>query len=355
MAASREGMADANSLVVEIGGQRGVLQRPETELILTGVPIGAQPYTVRAYASTDGTGSPLSAAEGLLPIADGHTAEAVLNGESGSATELIIGQLIVNPNLSVEVGKTIQLTVTAINAQGEVVLVVLNGFAWQSSNTNIATVHNGLITGIAEGTAIITATYNTLTVQGTVTVTDPNTAPTASFSISPTTGDVTTNFQLNASGCTDAQDAASALQVRWDWEGDGTYDTTFSTAKTAQHQYLTAGTYTVRVQVKDSGGKTATTEKTITVKVKLTVAPATATLTLGQQQTFAAQVQGSTQTGVTWQIQEANGGSITADGVYTTPQTAGTYHVIASSLADETVSITIPVTVQGTGGTVIVQ
>lgn len=355
MVASRAGIADANSLVVEIGGQRGILQRPDTELTIPGVPTGTQRYTMHTYASTNGTGNPLTEAEGVLPIADGQLIEEAVSGDSNSALQLLLGQLVVSQHLTVEIGKTTQLTVTAINAEGAVVLVALNGFTWQSSHPSFATVNNGLITGVTEGVSTITTTYGTLTVHGTVTVTDPNTPPTASFTATPTTGDVTTTFQYDASGCTDAQNAVSALQVRWDWEGDGTYDTAFSTTKTAQHAYATAGVYTVHLQVKDTGGKMATAEKTVTVKVKLTVTPVFVTLTLGQQQAFTAHVQGSTQTSVSWRVQETNGGSITDGGRYTAPLTAGTYHVIATSQADETVSVSVPVFVQGTIGTVIVQ
>lgn len=44
-------------------------------------------------------------------------------------------------------------------------------------------------------------------------------------------------FDFSAAGSTDDQDAASALEVRWDFEDDGTWDTAFSTTKTASHDY----------------------------------------------------------------------------------------------------------------------
>jgi hypothetical protein len=36
---------------------------------------------------------------------------------------------------------------------------------------------------------------------------------------------------------------------------------------------------------------------------------------------------------VTWSVQESGGGSVDASGVYTAPATAGTYHVLATSVA----------------------
>ena len=182
-----------------------------------------------------------------------------------------------------------------------------------------------------------------------------NTAPTAGFTLTPGAGDLTTIFSVDASGSSDAQDAASSLQVRWDWNGDGTYDTDFTTTKTATHQYATAGTYLLRLQVKNTGGLTATAAKTVVVKPTLTVIPNPVTLTLGQPQTFTAQVQGSATTTVTWQLQEAGEGSITTGGHYTAPQVPGTFHIIATCVADTTVSVTVPVLVQATSGTVTVQ
>ena len=81
----------------------------------------------------------------------------------------------------------------------------------------------------------------------------PNTAPTASFTINPTTGTTTTFFTFDASGSTDNEDATSALQVRWDWENDGVWDTDYRSEKTITHYYLQSGTYTVNLEVKDSG------------------------------------------------------------------------------------------------------
>ncbi len=82
-----------------------------------------------------------------------------------------------------------------------------------------------------------------------------NTPPVAEFSISPETGTIETIFSFDASGCSDGQDqSAAALQVRWDWENDGDYDTEFSTNKEMNHQFYTAGTYQVTLEVRDAGG-----------------------------------------------------------------------------------------------------
>jgi hypothetical protein len=92
-----------------------------------------------------------------------------------------------------------------------------------------------------------------------------NTPPTAAFTVDRETGTVGDSFQFNAAGCTDIEDSSSVLEVHWDWQDDGTYDTSWSTIKTAVHQFSTASMYTVRLQVRDTGGMTNSTTKQITV------------------------------------------------------------------------------------------
>ncbi len=75
----------------------------------------------------------------------------------------------------------------------------------------------------------------------TFTVASSNIAPTATFTVdkgmafAPTGSPVTFNF--DASGVWDGETAAGSLQVRWDWENDGVWDTSYSTTKTASHDY----------------------------------------------------------------------------------------------------------------------
>jgi len=67
-----------------------------------------------------------------------------------------------------------------------------------------------------------------------------------------------------------------------------------------------------------------------------------------QAQAFTATVTGSSNTSVTWSVQEgASGGSITNAGLYNAPANAGTFHVLATSQADATKVATATVTVPG--------
>ncbi len=84
------------------------------------------------------------------------------------------------------------------------------------------------------------------------------------------------------------------------------------------------------------------------VSVAVTVNPVTATVNEGATQQFNATVIGSTNTAVNWSVQEGSaGGTISSSGLYTAPQTAGTYHVVATSQADTSktgsATVTVPV------------
>ena len=85
-----------------------------------------------------------------------------------------------------------------------------------------------------------------------------NTPPTALFSYDPEFGDVTTVYSFNATDSWDLESLSDSLEVRWDWNGDGTYDTGWSTSRTVDHQFTSAGTYDVTLQVRDSQGLTDT-------------------------------------------------------------------------------------------------
>jgi len=96
-------------------------------------------------------------------------------------------------------------------------------------------------------------------------ITVNNTSPTASFTVQPTEGTVNTDFAFDASGCSDLETPLAQLEVRWDWEDDGNYDTDWSTSKTTAHSYGQPDTYTVRLQVRDEDGLTDTSTQTLTV------------------------------------------------------------------------------------------
>jgi hypothetical protein len=78
--------------------------------------------------------------------------------------------------------------------------------------------------------------------------------PTAVFTHTPTSGDACTFFTFDASDSWDPEHAASLLEVRWDWDNNGFYDTDWTTTKTAVHMLGKPYSHVVRLQVRDTGG-----------------------------------------------------------------------------------------------------
>lgn len=89
--------------------------------------------------------------------------------------------------------------------------------------------------------------------------------PSASFVVSPASGDVSTSFVFNATGSSDLVDATGLLRVRWDWNGDSSWDTAWSTSKEVMHEFTSPGTYDVKCQVMNSAGLTNETVQSIVV------------------------------------------------------------------------------------------
>ena len=83
--------------------------------------------------------------------------------------------------------------------------------------------------------------------------------------------------------------------------------------------------------------------------VAVAVAPAIAAVDPGKTQAFVATVTGVANQSVSWSVQEAGGGTITAAGLYTAPTVHGTYHVVAASHVDRTQQATATVYVGGAG------
>lgn len=94
--------------------------------------------------------------------------------------------------------------------------------------------------------------------------------------------------------------------------------------------------------------------------VSIVVTPGAATLLPETTQQITAQVTGAADTTATWEILDANGGTVGADGVYQAPAMLGTYHVRARSHADPkryadatfTVTTAAPPTTLANAGTI---
>jgi hypothetical protein len=76
----------------------------------------------------------------------------------------------------------------------------------------------------------------------------------------------------------------------------------------------------------------------------ISVAPGHVELAPSEQAALSATVQGASAS-VVWSVQEADGGAVSAAGLYTAPGRAGVFHVVATSTSDPTVSGSAVITV----------
>jgi hypothetical protein len=170
------------------------------------------------------------------------------------------------------VGSTQQMTATGTYNDGST-KTLTSGVVWTSSDPTVATVTvGGLVTGVAAGTATITAQSGTITGQSSITVSLTNVT---GITITPTTGNVKTNggtvtFKALATISGSSTPIDVSAQVNWTIAPDTTSFTltqsvtpetvtTTATATTGQIDTLTA-TYTSGTTVFTATAKVTTTQ-----------------------------------------------------------------------------------------------
>jgi outer membrane protein assembly factor BamB len=176
-------------------------------------------------------------------------------------------------------------------------------------------------------------------------------AVTARFSSTPvgvTITPATASLNLGSSQPFQAQVAGNAdPRVQWS-VSEGTaggavvQSFPFSFAQTGVYTSpLVAGTYHVVAQSVADPTKSATAVVTVAVpQVTISVEPSSASLVFGDSLPFSVTVGNAVDRAVEWSVSEGDaGGSVSAAGVYTAPQTAGTFHVVARSHADPSKSV----------------
>ncbi len=133
------------------------------------------PDRVIFWSSADTTRARVSATGVVTGVLKGTTIiTATSEGHSGSATVTIVpgapaSVTIAPAPLTLEAGDTARLTAVVRDASGDSITAAVT---WSSGSTSLATVNGtGLVTGVAEGTVIVTATSGTASGTDTVYVT----------------------------------------------------------------------------------------------------------------------------------------------------------------------------------------
>ncbi len=132
-----------------------------------------------------------------------------------------------------------------------------------------------------------------------------------------------------------ARAAGASVSVTWSvlegTAGGSVTDTGHYTAPGVLGQYHVVATSTASPET--SGSATVTVAAAPVVQV--TVTPHSTSVVTGGTATFSAAVAGTSDVRVDWTVQEgAPGGTVSSDGIYMAPPTVGTYHVVATSVAD---------------------
>jgi len=136
-----------------------------------------------------------------------------------------------------------------------------NGACDTAYSTTKTTTHTFTPSAAVQTVRLVVRDTDNLTSEATRDV-NLNAPPTPAFTFTlPTWAQV----DFDASGSTDDQDASSVLQVKWDFEGDGVSDTTYTTVKTATHSYTHQGRYWPTVYVKDTGDAVGTLRKPVDI------------------------------------------------------------------------------------------
>ncbi|WP_342248793.1 glycoside hydrolase family 18 protein [Sphingomonas sp. OTU376] len=82
-----------------------------------------------------------------------------------------------------------------------------------------------------------------------------------------------------------------------------------------------------------------------TSALSVRVAPSSFSLPTDATRHYGCQVTGSSDQNCTWTVQEANGGTVSAAGIYAAPAVPGVYHLVARSAADPNATATATITV----------
>ncbi|HUU46088.1 MAG TPA: hypothetical protein VM118_10190 [Acidobacteriota bacterium] len=108
-------------------------------------------------------------------------------------------------------------------------------------------------------------TYYITQSNGTLISTTINLPPQADFTITPPAGIVGMPFTFDAGLSTDDHDPIRDLVFRWDWEGDGYWDTGWRETPQVVHTYSVSDAYAVILEVRDQLGVVGAVSHTVNV------------------------------------------------------------------------------------------
>jgi uncharacterized protein (TIGR02145 family) len=99
----------------------------------------------------------------------------------------------------------------------------------------------------------------------TITVYHKNLPPDPKFTIGCRRGNILTQFYFTSWPTVDQESLPTTLETRWDFNGDGQWDTDFGKLGVIYHNYPAAGTYKVYLEARDPDGLSDTTAQYVEV------------------------------------------------------------------------------------------
>ena len=211
---------------------------------------------------------------------------AIVHVEDGNAKPSVHSLTIVPSYEYYSVGDAVDIVVEAIDEEGDEITVVVSieslGVVMSQSDTPepgtpVAFSFEYICTVAREAPYIVEAEvrddaehypleWDSSEIQLLV-----NSPPEAMLEVDNPDGDIYSMFYFDATGSSDEETSTEELTARWDWDGDGVWDTSWSDILEESHQYSLPGLYNVTVEIKDGSGLTST--DTVQVEVTAEVIP----------------------------------------------------------------------------------
>ncbi len=280
-----------------------------------------------AVATVSGSGLVRGVAVGSATIT--ATSEGQSGTSSLTVTPVPVASVTVTPTSpSVATGQTVQLTATPKDANGN----PLSGrvVTWSSNNTSAATVDgSGLVTGVAAGSATITATSEGKSGTSVVTVS----VPVASVTVSPAAASVQAGQtqQLTATLKDANGNVLTGRTVTW-----SSNNTTVATVNgTGLVTAKVTGSATITATSEGQSGTASVTVTPVPV-ASVTVTPASGSVAVGSTLQLTAtprDANGNPLTGrtITWQSSNATVASVNGSGLVSGVAAGGPVTITATS------------------------
>ena len=327
------------ALLESTGAKQNVTLKKVTVKTANAVAIGTnvkemQVTTANTNLTVNGTVDRLQADANVTVGGNGHINEKT---GSGQISVSVAGVSLDKTEIVLVEGsnQTLTATVEPTNATNK-------GVTWSSSNNEIATVNNGVVTAVKEGTATITVTTaeggKTATCK--VTVNAPQTKPVTNVTLEPNT----LTLEVGKSETLTAKvEPSDATNQNVKWESNNPDIVTVEQDGTVRAVGVGEAAITAK-----AGDKTATCTVTVAkadVAVEsVTLTPSSLALTVGQEGTLTATVSpdNATDRTVTWESNATNVATVDNSGKVTAVS-EGTATITAKA-GEQTATCTVTVT-----------